>query len=154
MFGATLFSNKHHQIIAAFLKDCFSGSRKSALLSVRASCSLYCLKAKVNSHSCVLHCLHCSDLWKTHLVSSPNELSTPPGTHSETGLTSNRPAQSSVSQSQAPFLLLQAGFECVLSSPHSPVFGPSTGCQRCTGRLESSTSSAQKVCGSWSETWV
>lgn len=56
-------------------------------------------KAKVNSHSCILHCLHCHSLWKTRLFSSPNELSTPPGTDSEKGLTWNRLAGDRVSKS-------------------------------------------------------
>lgn len=102
-------------------------------------------EAKVNSRSCILHCLHCWNLWETHLVSSPNELSTSPETDLETGFTSNRPGGNHVSQSQVSFLLLKARFENVHSSPHSWVSGPSQAARDAQRGVEFSVLGTQRA---------
>lgn len=57
MFGATLSSNKHHQIIAAFLEDCFSGSRKVPIICL---CILFfILFGRLKSTATLVFCIVC-----------------------------------------------------------------------------------------------
>lgn len=78
------------------------------------------------------------------MVSSLNELSTPPGTYSETRLTSNTPTGNSVSQSQVSFLPLKAGFANVSSSPIVQSPGHAQAIRDAQG-FESSVSGTQKA---------